>query len=93
MSVKVRELIGTMIKTRIYLETKSDITNFVNICENFPFDVFLEDKNGIYRVSAKSTLGVILAKAEWEETYCVTNCTDPKWLNFLIHSLDRNKLS
>ena len=91
--MKVRELIGTMIKTRIYLETKSDITNFVDICENFPFDVFLEDKNGVYRVSAKSTLGVILAKAEWTETYCVTNCTDSKWLNFLIHSLDRNKLS
>lgn len=93
MSVKVRELIGTMIKTRIYLETKSDITNFVDICEKFPFDVFIEDGNGVYRVSAKSTLGVILAKAEWAETYCVTNCTDPKWLNFLIHSLDRNKLS
>ena len=65
----------------------------VDICENFPFDVFLEDGNGVYRVSAKSTLGVILAKAEWAETYCVTNCTDSKWLNFLIHSLDRNKLS
>lgn len=82
-----------MIKTRIYLETNSDVVKFVSVCENFPFDVFLEDKNGVYRVSAKSTLGVILAKAEWEETYCVTKCTDPKWLNFLINSLGRNKLS
>lgn len=55
---------------RIYLETGTDLNNFVNICSKVEFPIYLVDKNNTFRVSAKSTLGCILAKIEWDEVYC-----------------------
>lgn len=78
---------------KVELETTSDLRKFVEICEKFPYDVFLVDAKHSYRVSAKSTLGLILAKTEWESIYCTTLCNDKKYENWLESMLRRNNLT
>ena len=60
-------------KARIELDTMSDVTEFVKVVTAHPGQVYLSDgKHQL--ICAKSQLGAILAKMEWEEIYCV--CAD-----------------
>ena len=58
-------------KVRIELDTMSDVSDFVAIVTAHPGQVFLSD-NKHQQICAKSQLGAILAKMEWEEIYCVS---------------------
>lgn len=77
------------IRVKVYLETQTDVINFVELCEKMPFTIYLEDRCFLYRVSAKSTLGVILAKTEWGEVYCRAICNDEKWVNYFESGLKK----
>lgn len=55
-------------KTRIRLDTVTDIANFVLIASNVKGDVFLTNANGL-KVNAKSFLGVAYAQ-EFTEVWC-----------------------
>ena len=57
-------------KARIELNTMSDVTEFVSIVTSVPEQVFLSDGNR-QQICAKSQLGAILAKMEWDEIYCL----------------------
>lgn len=56
-------------KVRIALDKMSDVVDFVNAVSGVPHDVFLSDGK-CQQVCAKSQLGAILAKMEWDEIYC-----------------------
>jgi hypothetical protein len=57
---------------KVELATAADIFNFVRIAAQCPYDV--EVINGRHRLNAKSYMGVMLAKASWEEVYvCADN--------------------
>ena len=57
-----------MTRTRIRLETMSDVNRFVSAMSKVNDKVWLEDDAG-NRVSAKSLLGAIYSM-EWEQIYC-----------------------
>ncbi|MBR2474373.1 MAG: hypothetical protein IKB51_05030 [Clostridia bacterium] len=57
-------------KARIELNTMSDVTEFVSIVTGVPGQVYLSDGKH-QQICAKSQLGAILAKMEWDEIYCV----------------------
>lgn len=59
-----------MIRIKIVLDTKTQLNDFVTICGEIENPVYLSDGNNEYRVSAKSTLGCIMAKMEWDDIYC-----------------------
>ena len=59
-------------KVRIELNTMTDVTDFVAIVSACPGQVFLSDDKH-QQICAKSQLGAILAKMEWEEIYCVSD--------------------
>ncbi len=59
-------------KVRIELNTMTDVTDFVSIVSTCPGQVFLSDDKH-QQICAKSQLGAILAKMEWEEIYCVSD--------------------
>lgn len=59
-----------MKKIRILLDTLTQLQTFVGICSKQPYSVFITDGTKEFRVSAKSTLGCIMAQMEWEEVYC-----------------------
>lgn len=56
-------------KVRIALDKMSDVVGFVNAVSGVPHEVFLSDGKR-QQVCAKSQLGAILAKMEWDEIYC-----------------------
>lgn len=58
-------------KVRIELDTMSDVTEFVSIVTAIPGQVYLSDGKH-QQICAKSQLGAILAKMEWDEIYCVS---------------------
>lgn len=58
-------------KVRIELNTMTDVTNFVSVVSAQPGQVYLSDGKR-QQICAKSQLGAILAKMEWEEIYCVS---------------------
>ena len=60
-------------KARIELNTMSDVTEFVAIVTAVPSQVYLSDGKH-QQICAKSQLGAILAKMEWDEIYCI--CDD-----------------
>ena len=60
-----------MTRTRIRLDTMSDIQKFVEVMSRINDRVWLEDGEGC-RVSAKSLLGAIYS-LEWNEIYCYCN--------------------
>ena len=74
---------------RVNLDTRSQLETFVKLCEKQDFDVFLTDGSKEFRVSAKSTLGCILAQIEWNEIYCEY---DEKYGNGLEQELAHSKL-
>lgn len=57
-------------KTRIELETLTDVKNFCEAVSSITTDVFLTDTNKSFKVNAKSTIGTLLAHVEWGEIYC-----------------------
>ncbi len=59
-------------KVRIELDTMTDVTDFVATVTAVPQQVFLSDGKH-QQICAKSQLGAILAKMEWEEIYCVSD--------------------
>lgn len=54
-------------RTRIRLDTLSDINSFVAVTTCINEDIFLEDNSG-HRVSAKSLLGSIYSM-EWDQIF------------------------
>lgn len=59
-------------KVRIELDTMSDVTDFVGVVTAVPQQVYLSDGKH-QQICAKSQLGAILAKMEWDEIYCVSD--------------------
>ena len=57
-------------KVKIELNTMTDVTDFVGIVTGHPGQVYLSDGKH-QQICAKSQLGAILAKMEWDEIYCV----------------------
>ena len=76
-------------RIKVNLDTRSQLETFVKLCEKQNFDVFLTDGSKEFRVSAKSTLGCILAQIEWNEIYCEY---DAQYGNALEQDLAHNKL-
>ena len=63
-------------KVRIELDTMSDVTEFVStVTAIHDHQVFLTDGKH-QQVAAKSQLGAVFAKMEWEEIYCVCDTAD-----------------
>jgi len=56
----------------INLVTLSDIQHFVSLAETLDIDLILTDENGIYRVNAKSLLGVRYS-CEWTSLYLISD--------------------
>lgn len=63
--------IGKM-KVRIELNTMTDVTDFVSTVTAFPGQVYLSDGKH-QQICAKSQLGAVLAKMEWDEIYCISD--------------------
>ena len=59
-------------KARIELNTMTDVTDFVAIVSAVPGQVYLSDAKH-QQICAKSQLGAILAKMEWDEIYCISD--------------------
>ncbi len=59
-------------KARIELNTMTDVTDFVAIVSAVPGQVYLSDGKH-QQICAKSQLGAILAKMEWDEIYCISD--------------------
>lgn len=57
-------------KARIQLDTMSDVTEFMNIVTATKSPVYLSDGKR-QQICAQSQLGVLLAKMEWDEIYCI----------------------
>ena len=57
-------------KLKITLDTMTDVKTFVDVVSRVDVPVFLSD-GARQQVCAKSQLGVILAKMEWDEIYCL----------------------
>ena len=79
-----------MKKIRIVLDTKSQLDNFMKICTKQNFDSYLTDGTNQFRVNAKSILGCIIAKMQWNEVYCEYD--EKLYGNQLEHLLHQNKL-
>ena len=60
-----------MTRTRIRLDTMSDVTRFVSEMSRVNEKVWLEDDEG-NRVNASSLLGVVYS-LEWKRIYCYCN--------------------
>ncbi len=58
-------------KVRIELNTMTDVTDFVGAVTKHPGQVYLSDGKR-QQICAKSQLGAVLAKMEWDEIYCVS---------------------
>ena len=59
-----------MRKIRVNLDTKTQLTTFIRLCESQNYPVFLTDGSKQFRVNAKSMLGCIMAQVEWETVFC-----------------------
>lgn len=58
-------------KVRIELDTMTDVTDFVAAVTSHPGQVYLSDGKH-QQICAKSQLGAVLAKMEWDEIYCLS---------------------
>ncbi len=58
-------------KVRIELNTMTDVTDFVTAVTKHPGQVYLSDGEH-QQICAKSQLGAVLAKMEWNEIYCIS---------------------
>ncbi len=58
-------------KVRIELNTMTDVTEFVGAVTKHPGQVYLSDGQR-QQICAKSQLGAVLAKMEWDEIYCIS---------------------
>jgi hypothetical protein len=56
-------------KNKIILDTMSDLNKFIIAISDIEEDVYLVDAKRRYRINAKSTIGCLLAKAEWSEIW------------------------
>ncbi len=59
-------------KVRIELDTMTDVTEFVSAVTSVPHQVYLSDGKH-QQICAKSQLGAVLAKMEWDEIYCLSD--------------------
>ncbi len=58
-------------KVRIELNTMTDVTDFVGAVTKHSGQVYLSDGKH-QQICAKSQLGAVLAKMEWDEIYCIS---------------------
>lgn len=75
-----------MTRTRIRLETTSDVTKFVQqLNSDGSIDKYVvEDESGKHRVNARSYLGMIYASAEFGgHTYLINEVEDGKFPHFI----------
>jgi hypothetical protein len=56
-------------KNKIILDTMTDLNKFVIAISGVEEDVYLVDSKRRYRINAKSTIGCLLAKAEWNDIW------------------------
>ena len=75
-------------RIKIVLDTKTQLNKFVSICGEMPEPVYLSDGSREYRVSAKSTLGCILAKMEWKDIFCEYDGEDKQVLESKLRNAD-----
>lgn len=59
-----------MKKIRVNLDTRTQLSTFIELCNKQNYPVFLTDGSKQFRVNAKSMLGCIMAQVEWETVYC-----------------------
>ena len=57
-------------KLKIALDTRQDVKNFVDTVSHVDAPVFLSD-GAHQQICAKSQLGAIFAKMEWNSIYCI----------------------
>ena len=75
-----------MIRTRIRLETNSQVTNFVRLLNSDgSIDKYIvEDESGTCRVGARSYLGMLYASSEFADNmYLVNETEDGKFPTFI----------
>lgn len=58
---------------RVKLDTLRDCTAFVASVSRCKGKVYIMDGKGEYRIDSKSQLGVMMAQAEWDELYAVSD--------------------
>lgn len=68
-----------MIKWKIVLDTMSSINKFVAITTQYEEDLFVEDEEQTFKVSAKSMMGMLYT-TEWKGNVYLTCKTEPKGL-------------
>lgn len=68
-----------MIKWQIELNTMHEIQKFVGITTKYQEDLFVENEDKTFRVSAKSMMGMIYS-TEWGSKVYLTAETEPKGL-------------
>lgn len=79
-----------MIRTKIRVETNSDVVNFVSkLNSDGSIDRYIvEDESGKHRVNARSYLGMVYASAEFAgQTYLVNETEDGKFPSFIYEFL------
>lgn len=59
-------------RVKVELTTMSDVTKFVNIVSELSGEIRLEDRNGKFKVNARSLLGVVYAM-EWDDIWVYSN--------------------
>ena len=75
-----------MTRTKIRLETNSEVTNFVRMLNSDgSIDKYIiEDEESTHRVDARSYLGVVYASAEFADNmYLINETEDGKFPGFL----------
>ena len=74
-----------MNKIEVILDTKTDIQEFVAAAQSIPNEVYLEDGTQ-YRADAKSIIGVMYGKFEFEHLYVLSDYEhlETKFNKFLV---------
>lgn len=64
-----------IIRTRIRIETMTDVRKLISICGSYPDNFMLETFDRMHRVSAQSTLGIMYMSAEHGDEIYLVNLT------------------
>lgn len=73
-----------MNKIKVVIDTQSDVTEFVTVANTIEEEVFLEDST-LFRVNAKSLMGVMYGVNEFNELYVLSeyNNLSSKFMKFI----------
>lgn len=72
-------------RVKVVIDTARDVSEFVNIANTFEENVYLEDGTG-FRANAKSFMGVLYGKVEFETLYVVSDSDQlsNKFFKFIV---------